>query len=112
MSLTLTNVRSVCGQVPLSPTSAYEVLGDQRVRVTAARFTNTSAATAYLCVYLKNDNLQTVFLCPDGLNLEPGCTLELFEPGEEIWLYQHDMILVRVYNDVKVHYVIFFGGPL
>ena len=96
--------------VSTSPQSIYEVATKMRVRITSARFTNTSQSTAFLSIFLKNANLQTVLLCPDGLNLDPGCTLELFDAGEEIWFYEQDQLYARVYNDVRVQYIVFFGN--
>lgn len=110
MASTITMARSVCGTLGTSSISIYAVHGETRIRIAAARFTNIGTNTAYLSIRLKNASLQFVALCPNALNLDPGCTLELVEPQEELWLYRDDAIYANTLGSAEVQYIIFFGG--
>lgn len=111
MSVLISDQPSVCGVLPFTLTSLFDVgSAPVKYRVVAARFTNVSKIVSFIAIKFKNKENEVVSICPEGMNLDPGCTFELLDPGESIWLHKNEAIYGKTINDARVEYAIFFGS--
>jgi hypothetical protein len=111
MASIVTDQPIIGGVLPVTLTALFDIgTNNVKCRMTGARFTNVSDMTAFLSLKIKNKLNEVVAICPEGMNLEPGCTFELIESGEDIWFHKNEALYGRTINDTRVEYVLFFGS--